>query len=178
MKKLKLIIKIFIVLTIISCSSDDDNTTNDNKNGFTFQNTFYPAQYAIITDENTIDDSPSDISINLSNLNPFNPNEESTTANYVFFNFEAVSINTGTFPILPNDYVIFKNGNLDTNGNITLSDGDTVLDNIEEEFTKIDGFVTINSFSKTQIDLNYTFTRKDGEIIKGQFSGTYLDFSN
>mgnify|MGYP006146938971 FL=1 len=176
MKKMKLFCGILIGLMIFSsCSSDDDNgnTSIENQNGFNYNGTFYSTQFAFVSDENTVDNTPSDISIILSNVNPFETTQ-SSGLNFVFFDFEAVNIETGTITTFP-DYRILENAHLN---DFDISSGNTVLDDTENGFMATSSSVTINSISDTNIDFDFSFTREDGETITGNYSGIYTDTSN
>ena len=175
MKKMKLFCGILIGFMIISCSSDDDNGNipNENQNGFTFNGIFYSTQHAFVSDENTTDNTPSDISIILSSVDPFQT-AQSSGVNFVFFDFEAITIETGTLTTFP-DYQILENADLD---NLQISGGNTILDDTQNGFMTSSSSVTINSISESNIDFDFTFTREDGETINGNYSGTYTDTSN
>ena len=159
---------------ILSCSSDNDsNNGNENSNGFNFNGTFYSTQFAFVSDENTVDNTPSDISIILSSVDPFQTTQ-SSGVNFVFFDFEAITIETGTITEFP-DYRMLENANLD---NLEIDGGNTILDDTQNGFMSTSSSVTINSISETNINFDFTFTREDGEIINGNFSGTYIDTSD
>lgn len=174
MKKLNLFIALFLGLTILSCSSDDDNgnTPEENQNGFNFNGTFFSAQNAFINDENIIDNTPSDISIILSNINPLQTTQ-SSGVNFVFFDFQAITIESGTITEFL-DYQILENADLI---NFEISGGNTILDDTQDGFMIISSSVTINSITDTNIDFVFTFTREDGEIINGNYSGIYTSLS-
>ena len=173
---MKLFCRILIGLMIFSsCSSDNDNSnpSNENENGFSYDGTFYSTQFAFIIDKNTVDDTPSDISIILSNVNLYET-EQSSGINYVSFNFDAVNIETVTITTFP-VYRISENEDLN---DFYLSGGNTILDGIESGFMATSTSVTVNSISDTNIDFNFSFTREDGEVITGNYSGLYTDKSN
>ena len=176
MKKMKLCYGILIGLMMFSsCSSDDDNgnSPNENQNGFEYNGTFYATQFAFVSDENIVDDTPSDISIILSSVNPFET-DQSSGLNYVFFDFEAVNLDAGTITSFP-DYRILENAELNF---LDISGGNTILDDTENGLMATSSSVTINAVSNTNIDFNFSFTREDGQIIHGGYSGTYIDTSN
>ena len=174
MKKLNLLIGILTAFIILSCSSDDNgDQPTANQNGFNFNGTFFSTQYAFVSDENIADDTPSDISIVLSNVNPLQTSV-SSGVNYVFFDFEAVELEPGTITEFP-DYRILENANL---SNFEISGGNTVLDDTQSGFMTTSSSVTINSISNINIDFDFSFTREDGQVISGNYSGTYVDLSN
>lgn len=174
MKKIKIFYGILILSMILSCSSDDDsNNSDENFNGFNYNGTFYATPFAFVSDENTVNNTPSDISIILSNVDPFQTNQ-STGVNFVSFDFEDVTIETGTITEFP-DYRILENADLE---NFLIDGGNTILDDTKNGFMSTASSVTINSISQTNIDFDFTFTREDGEVISGNYAGSYTDTSD
>ena len=171
---MKLFCGILIGFITLSCSSDDDsNNGTENSNGFSFNETFYSTQFAFVNDENIVDNTSSDISIILSNVDLFQTTQ-SSGVNFIFFDFKAVTIETGTITEFP-DYRILENADLN---NLQVDGGNTILDDTQNGFMTTASSVTIYTISETNIDFDFTFTREDGEIINGRYSGAYTDKSN
>ncbi len=173
MRKLNLFLGVLIGFTILSCSSDDDNPSTEVQNGFSFEDNFYSTQYAFINDENVIDNTPSDISIILMNMDPFQTTQ-SSGVNFVYIDFQAVTIESGTISDIP-DYQILENAELD---NLQVSGGNTLLDDSQNGYMSSNSTIIINSISNTTIDFDYSFTREDGKLINGNYNGVYTDLSN
>ncbi|WP_040282766.1 hypothetical protein [Psychroserpens damuponensis] len=169
MIKNNILIGILIGLVIFSCSSNDDNgnLANGNQNGFNFNGNFYSTQNAFV------DDEPDYISINLSNINPYQPTQ-TTGINFVNIEFLGTSIETGTITDITN-YRIVENAEYLDDSFIAL--GTTIINRIQDGFTITSGTVTINFISETNIDFTFTFTREDGEIVNGSYSGVYTNTS-
>ncbi|NQY04842.1 MAG: hypothetical protein HRT68_01235 [Flavobacteriaceae bacterium] len=173
MKMHKLFIVVLTAIFIFSCSSDDDNSNNNqNVNGFTFNGTFYSAPQVFLNDENTTDNSPSDLAIIMSNVNLLTANQNSGV-NFVYFDFNGVTFETATVTVIP-DYNIIENGAI---SNLQVTGGTTVLDDTQSGLTATSTSVTINSFTASSINFTFSFTREDGEVITGNYSGSYTDIS-
>ncbi|WP_019037960.1 hypothetical protein [Psychroflexus tropicus] len=98
MKTLNLFLGYLTVIVFLSCTSDDDNTGTtpiQQENGFTYQGSFFETPHLFINDENTIDDTPSDISISLLSVDPFETSQ-SSDVDFVFFDFQGVDLQPET----------------------------------------------------------------------------------
>jgi hypothetical protein len=171
MNKLKLILILLIAISYSSCSSDEDTeTVSKNTNGFNFKDDFFSLNQAYITDENIINNTPSNITVVLSNVDVFNPTSKSGV-NYFRFEFKATSIVAGIItPVLK--YSLRENTNLN---DFLITDGNTVLGHNDARIRNraVSSFIRIESISANEIDLNFEFTREDGEMVKGSYKGTY-----
>jgi len=176
MKKLNLVFILFMAISYISCSSDDEiDPPIETVNGFNFKGEFFPTQHASIKDDNTSNDDPSNIAIILANVDPF-ATSRMTGVNYFYFAFEAINIEAGTItPIYI--YSLRENANLQ---DTLITDGNTILghDDARIRNRAVSSSVIIHSISADEIDLDFEFTREDGEIITGNYKGTYVDASN
>lgn len=176
MNKLKLILVLLVAISYNSCSSDEDIVTViENTNGFNFKGDFFPVNQAFITDTNTIDNTPSSISVVLSNVDPINTTPMSGV-NYFRFKHEATDIVPGHItPILK--YSLRENVNL---LNSIITDGNTILGHDDPRIRNraVSSYVIIYSISADEIELEFQFIRQDGEVINGEYKGKYLKRSN
>ncbi|NRA93667.1 MAG: hypothetical protein HRU26_13490 [Psychroserpens sp.] len=172
MKQFKLVLTLVLSLVVLSCSSDDDSSNDDIQNGFSFNGIFYGTNFAFVGDENTIDDTPADISITIANENPF-ITSAAFPVHTVFFSFEAVDLEPGTITVL-SEYNGIINATLD---DFDLDDGQSILEDFEGGLQASATTVTINSVSDTNISFSFSFTREDGEVLSGNYSGTYINIS-
>ena len=174
-KIFKLFILFFIASLAFSCSSDDSNDNNNATNAnneFTFNGTSFSISNVFLNDENTSDNTPSDIAIIMSNINLLTESQ-SNGVNYVYFDFQGVELQTGTINNIP-DYTILENASF---VNSEIDTGNTILDDTVNGFMATNTTVNINSLSLSQIDFDFTFTREDGEIITGNYAGIYTVIS-
>ena len=159
-------------LIILSCSSDD-NSNNENINGFEIEGSFFETSIAYLYDENISNDSPNDLAIILSNKSLLNGDINSGLT-FFYLDFNGVDFQVGTKEVL--DYRILENATL---SNDLVQGGNTILDDDDNSgFNATLSKLIINSISSTNIDFEFSFTREDGEVISGNYSGTYTDIDN
>lgn len=168
----------FSIVLLLSCSSDDSSENNSNpnedQNEITFNGESYELKSAWVNDENTTDNEPSDIGINLSNKTVSENSSGNDLSNItaVYFDFIDTKLQETTYTDIT-DYEISVGGTL-TNGNfipgtILLSDSDS-----NSNIYAANSTVTINNLTTTTVDLTFSFTRNDGQIISGSYNGTYV----
>ncbi|WP_299116092.1 hypothetical protein [uncultured Winogradskyella sp.] len=166
-----------LVLTVVlmACSSDDSSSIPDEAtNEFIFNGVTYNLVSAIITDENTSNDDPSDISISLFNKtsSEITNNENLSDISYVYFDFEDVTIQNMTYTQIE-DYDVSVNGSIVDSefnpGTILLSDN-----NPESDVYAQSASVTVTNFTEFNIVFTFTFTRNDGQVISGSYDGNYF----
>ncbi len=172
MKKLNLLFAIFIGLSILSCSSDDDNDPIQNNNGFIVSTDFSNTDKAYYISSESDSNEIGLISIILTNVEV--ETTQANDVNYVSFNITGSDLQTGNYSYSDLNYNIFKNSIL--NGD-NLSGGEIVLEEGEIGYEAISGNLTINSFTTTSMNIEFSFTREDGEIITGSYLGNYSDIS-
>jgi len=172
---MKKILNIILILSVtIACSTDnsDDNNSEQNKNGFTFNNSFFDTKNVYINDENVENSEPSDIAIVMSNVDIINSNQNSGV-NFVYFDFKGIEIEEGTINEIP-DYRILTNASLN-NGQIV--DGTVILDDSTNETQAISASVKIITVSNSEIEFEFSFTNENGEVINGNYSGSFTNIS-
>lgn len=168
----------FSIALLSSCSSDDssenNSNPNENQNQITFNGESYELKSAWINDENTTDNDPSDIGINLSNKTVSENNSGNDLSNItaVYFDFTDTELQETTYSNIT-DYEISVGGTR-TNGTfmpgtILLSDSDSNSNIYASNST-----VTINNLTTTTVDLTFSFTRNDGQTISGSYNGAYI----
>lgn len=168
----------FSIALLSSCSSDDssenNSNPNENQNQITFNGESYELKSAWINDENTTDNQPSDIGINLSNKTVSENSSDNDLSNItaIYFDFTDTELQEITYTDIT-DYEISVGGTR-SNGNfmpgtILLSDNDSNSNVYASNST-----VTINNLTTTTVDLTFSFTRNDGQIISGSYNGTYI----
>lgn len=174
MKKIFRINVAFALLLLFSCS-DDEGNVETNTFGFSFSNNFYALNQAWFEDLNVIDETPSDISLTLSNVNLGLANAISNVAKVDFTLQNLVELQPGTYEVIT-DYSIEIGSYFDAEGNYVT--GTSVL-NTETGLTASSTLVTINQVDLEDnfIDLNFQFTRNDGQVIEGIYQGTLTDNS-
>lgn len=173
--KLPHLTALLFTIILISCSPEENtSTTPEDTNEFIFNGVSYPLVSAIITDENTTTNAPSDIGISL-----FNKTSSEITGNgdldavaFVYFDINTASLENTTYDTIE-DYDIsinssFENGEFNP-GTILLSDNDPDADVFAQS-----GSVTITNFTSYNIVFTFTFTRTDGQVITGSYDGNYL----
>ncbi|MFL0354788.1 hypothetical protein [Xanthomarina sp. GH4-25] len=175
MKKLNLLFGLFIGLTILSCSSDDENNNeseNQIKGGIQIGEVFFETPYVYINDENINDNNPSDLAIIMSNKYLLVDNIESGI-NYMYVDYLGVDFESGQKELL--DYRITENASRVNN----LIEGGVRLleDNFGSDLNATEISFIINSITTQTIDFQFSFTREDGELISGYYSGDYTDVS-
>ena len=181
MKKLNLVLSIFIGITIFSCSSDDNSNTNDTQSGFNYNGVFYPTSNLYL---NYINDEPSDTSISLIMVSEnLIDNCENNDVDYVLLQFSTTSadviLEEMTYTDLDYDffdYVVFNNGVF--NSDCDLIDSEMIFNDSTDSLMADSISLTINSINDNNIDLNYSMTREDGSIINGNYIGSYTDVSD
>ena len=172
---LKLLTFFTVLISFISCSSDDNpDNPNQSKNQVTFNGNAYSITSAWINDENTATNDPSDIGINLFNKTTaeINSGNDLTNITRIYFDFTEVDLQEKTYTeILDYDFSI--NGTLIDGvfdpGTILLSDNDS-----NSDIYASSSIVTISNLTETTVDLSFSFTRKDGKVISGNYSGNYI----
>lgn len=176
---LSYLLAILVGFTLISCSSDDTNANpNDTPNEFTFNGNTYDLISAIIVDENTANNDPSEISISLFNKtsSEITGNSDLSDISYVYFDFDDVTIQNTTYTQI-DDYDVSINGSIVNSefspGIILLADNDPQADVYAQS-----GSVTVTNFTEFNIAFTFTFTRNDGEVISGSYDGNYLNLQN
>lgn len=177
MKNLKLIIVLLISISFNSCSSNEETEpVIDTTNGFVFNGDFFAVDNAFIKDDNIIDNTPSNISIILSNVDIFSENPKSTGVNYFHFAIEATTVVAGTISPV-SKYTLRENTNYK---DLIITDGNTILghDDARIKNRAVSSFITIHSITTDEIDLDFQFTREDGEIITGNYNGNYSNINN
>ena len=168
MKKISvLLFSVFLV----ACSSDD-SSENSNQNGFTFNGTFYEIETVYINDENTADDTISDIGFNLVNKTDseiYSGNDLDDLMSF-YFDFQAVNLEETTYTDIL-DYDALINASLINN---TIVGGTQILSDNEISLQANDINITIHDITSTTVNFTFSFKRTDGKIIAGQYDGTYL----
>ncbi len=169
------ILALALCMAFASCSSDDTNSVPDETNNeFIFNGTTYNLVSAIIVDENTANNDPSEISISLFNKTSteITGNNDLSDISYVYFDFEDTTIQNTTYSQIE-DYDISINGNVVnsefTPGTVLLSDDDPQSDVYAQS-----GSVTVTNFTEFNIVFTFTFTRTDGQVISGSYDGNYF----
>lgn len=161
-------------IALVSCSSDDTSSIPDETNNeFTFNGTTYNLVSAIIVDENTANNDPSDISISLFNKTSteITGNNDLSDITYMYFDFQDTTIQNTTYTNIQ-DYDVSINGTIVnsefTPGTVLLSDDDPQSDVYAQS-----GTVTVTNFTQFNIVFTFTFTRNDGQVISGSYNGNY-----
>lgn len=174
MNKLNLLIGFFIGITILSCSSDNDNNESENqiKGGIQIGEVFFETPYVYINDENIYNNNPSDLAIIMSNKYLLVENIESGI-NYMYVDYLGVDFESGQKELL--DYRITENASRVNNfiqGGVRLLE-----DNYGSDLNATEISFIINSITTQTIDFQFSFTREDGQLISGYYSGDYTDVS-
>lgn len=173
---MKNIFRVALILAIslfISCSEDE--TGRDlGQNGFSHGDTFYVLNNGFFNDENVLDETPSNLSIILSNVNLVSANAISNVS-IVYFDFDGVTLQPGTYSNL-NDYSIDTGGSFNAEGDYI--EGNFLLDSTQSSLSATSSTVTINSIDDNKIDLTFTFTRNDGQIFSGKYVGLITDVTS
>ncbi|MFC0605151.1 hypothetical protein [Winogradskyella pulchriflava] len=172
--KLYYLLTLFFAIIITACSPESNNTTEEETNEFIVNGVTYNLISAIVTDENTSTNEPSEIGISLFNKtsSEITGNSNLNDISYVYFDFEAVTIQNTTYTQIE-DYNISINGTIVDSefnyGTILLSDNDS-----ESDVYAQSGSVTVTNFTEYNIAFTFTFTRNDGQVISGSYDGNYL----
>lgn len=173
------LVALLLACLLVSCSADDgDGISDETSNEFTFNGVSYNLVSAIITDENTSTNDPSDISISLFNKTSaeITGNGDLNDISFVYFNFEDVTIQNTTYTQIE-DYDVSIDGSVVDSefyhGTVLLSDDDSESDVFAQSAS-----VTVTNFTQFNIAFTFTFTRNDGEIISGSYDGNYYMPSN
>lgn len=168
------LLTLLFTIILMGCSPEDSTVPEENVNKFTFNDETYDLITAIINDENTTTNDPSDIGITLTNKS----NAESVSNvdlddfTLIFFNLEAITLQNTTYNNIENYDVSINGSVIDSEfnpGTVLLSD-----DNPESDVYAQSGSVTITNFTAFNIDFTFTFTRTDGQVISGRYNGSYL----
>ncbi len=172
---LSYLLTLLLPVFLLACSADDgDGISEDKIQEFVFNGETYNLVTAIISDENTSSNDPSEIGISLFNKTSteVTGNEDLSDINFVYFNFVDVSIQNTTYNQIE-DYDISTNGSVVDSefnpGTILLSDSDPESDTYAQS-----GSVTVTNFTEFNIAFTFTFTRNDGQVISGSYDGNYL----
>lgn len=166
---------LLLTITLFSCSPESSNSNPDEAtNEFVFNGETYNLVSAIINDENTTTNDPSEIGISL-----FNKTSSEITGNgdlnditFVYFDFEAITIQNTTYTQIEDYDVSISSSIIDSEfnpGTILLSDNDS-----ESDLYAQSGSVTVTNFTEFNIAFTFTFTRNDGQVISGSYDGNYL----
>ncbi len=173
--KLPFLLTLLITLVLMACSADDGNTIpTENIKKFTFNGETFNLVTAIITDENTTTNEPSEIGIRLFNKTSLESTGDGDLSDitFVYFEVEDVNLQATTYNQIE-DYDVSINGSVVNSefnaGTILLSDNDP-----ESDVYAQSGSVTITNFTAFNIDFTFTFTRNDGQVISGRYNGNYL----
>ncbi|MBV7267925.1 hypothetical protein [Winogradskyella luteola] len=166
---------LLLTLILMACSSDDTNSNTDEANNeFVFNGITYHLVSAIITDENTATDDPSDIGISLFNKtsSEITGNNDLNDISYIYFDFNDVTIQNTTYTEIE-DYDISINSSIVNSefnhGTVLLSDNDPESDVYAQSAS-----VTVTNFTEFNIVFTFTFTRNDGQVISGSYDGNYF----
>ena len=173
------LLTLIVSIALVSCSADDTNSNPDDApNEFNFNGTTYDLVSAIIVNENTANNNPSNISISLFNKtsSEITGNSDLSDISYVYFDFQDASIQNTTYNQI-DDYDVSINGSIINSefnpGTILLSDDDPQSD-VYAQSTSI----TVTNFTAFNIAFTFTFTRNDGEVISGSYDGNYFMLEN
>ena len=173
--KLPILLALVLPLILLSCSADDDNSIpTEDVNKFTFNGETFNLVTAIISDENTTDNNPSEIGISLFNKTSteITGNGDLSDITLVYFAVEAINLQATTYTPIE-DYNVSINASVTDSefnaGTILLSDSDPESD-VYAQATS----VTITNFTAFNIDFTFTFTRNDGQVITGRYNGNYI----
>ncbi|WP_138434651.1 hypothetical protein [Winogradskyella algicola] len=169
------ILALMLSIALVSCSSDDTSSVPDETNNeFIFNGTTYNLVSAIIVDENTANNDPSEISISLFNKTSaeITGNNDLSDISYVYFDFEDTTIQNTTYSQIE-DYDISIDGTI-TNSEFTP--GTVLLDNNDPQSDVYaqSALVTVTNFTEFNIAFTFTFTRNDGQVISGSYDGNYF----
>jgi len=173
--KLPYLLALLCAVLLVACSPEDSTTNSEETtNEFVFNSVTYNLVTAIVTDENTTTNDPSEIGISLFNKSSseITSNGDLDNVSYVYFDFDDVTIQNRTYNQI-DDYDISINGSIVDSefnpGTILLSDNDS-----ESDVYAQSGLVTVTNFTQYNIAFTFTFTRNDGQVISGSYNGNYL----
>ncbi|WP_299123600.1 hypothetical protein [uncultured Winogradskyella sp.] len=173
--KLTYVFTVLVALVLFACSPENTNSIPEEETKeFVFNGVTYNLVSAIITNQNTSTNDPSNISIRLFNKSSseITGNGDLSDVTYIYFNFEAVNIENRTYNEIE-DYDISINGSIIDSefnpGTILLSD-----DHSESDVYAQSGSITVTNFTEFNIVFAFTFTRNDGQVISGSYDGNYL----
>lgn len=180
MKKLnKLVILFCLALTVLNCSSDDDNNTEQpqNTNVITLNNETYVVNSVFV--EPSVGDNTYVSFINKTETEFLDAINNGTQLDNVDafnlrINQSPLAEQTYSFSDIP-DYEFSVNSQI-INGE--LQDGDILLDrnNSNTNLNASTGSLTLESYTTDQIEISFQFTRNDGVIVNGTYKGDYLYF--
>lgn len=173
--KLPSLFGLLFCILILSCSADDNGiNTEEENNEFLFNGNTYNLVSAIITDENTVTNNPSDIGISLFNKTSaeITNNGDLSDVTFLYFDFVDITIQNTTYTQIE-DYDVSINGAIVDSvfnpGTILLSDEDSESDVYAQSAS-----VTVTNFTEFNIAFTFSFTRNDGQVITGSYDGNYL----
>ena len=172
MKTIKFLAIILLVLSTVSCSSDDDTNTNEN-NYVKVGNTTFGMTSATV-----------ESSFNRTYIELINKTEAEVLAsinngfNLNSLDYMSITINENSIGELTYDfndildYEFFVNGSV-VNGElevgvIQLQEGES------NNLYAVSGSVTITYYSVDRIAFTFNFEREDGTMITGSFDGGYI----
>ena len=172
--KLSYLITLLFTVILVACAPEDNTSPPVDTNEFIFNGVTYPLISAIITDENTTTNDPSNISIRLFNKTSSEATGNQDLEDIAFVNFEVEAIDLQAI-----SYTEFENYNISINGSIVNSEFNpgTILlshNDPDSDVFAQSGSVSITNFTTYNIVFTFTFTRNDGEVITGSYDGNYL----
>ena len=169
------LIALMLTIIFVSCSPESNNSNPEEENNeFTFNGVTYNLVSAIIVDENTDNNDPSEISISLFNKTSteVTNNGDLDDVSFVYFDFEDTTIQNTTYTQIE-DYDVSINGSIVDSefnpGTVLLSDDDS-----ESNVYAQSASVTVTNFTAYNIAFTFTFTRMDGQVISGSYDGNYF----
>lgn len=179
-KLFKIITASIVCLFLVSCSEDEENR-NLGENGFTTNSEFYVLNNASIYDENTVDETPSDISLTLSNVNLTDSTAVSNITK-LYLKFNGIALEAGTITAFSEysiqiDGAYVQDATDSETETYTYADGTFLLDSSQAGLNATETTVTIDSVTETEISLSFSFTRSDGQTFTGIYTGLYSDLS-
>ena len=164
-------LSLFLLIITLSCSNDEPlESNNDTTNGFFVGNAFYEGNYVYLIDENTEDNTPSDLGILLSNVD-FLPDNIESGLDYLYVDYNGINFDIGEKQLL--DYRILTNASK-VNGFVPIDSGTKLLGNTFAGDPIATSYsFTIIELSANEIQFEFTFLRSDGVTITGGYTGNY-----
>ena len=172
--KLPYAFALLFTLILFNCSPDNNSSPEEDNNEFTFNGVTYDLVSAIIVDENTSTNDPSEISISLFNKTSteITNNGDLSDINHVYFEFEDTTIQNTTYTQIEDYDVSINSSIVDSEfnpGTILLDDNDSESDVYAQSAS-----ITVTNFTEFNIVFTFTFTRNDGQVISGSYDGNYF----
>ena len=168
-----------ILVSQVSCSSDDNSgqqeIIEDPVNAFVFDGILFDVQTVWIFDENTSNDEPSKIGINLFNKTTaeISSGEDLEDITAIYFALTDDVLKAASYDTAA-EYEFFVNGSVSEG---SYDRGTLILDYANDSKIATEIQITITSFTSTEIALDFSFKRIDGKTIYGNYTGTYLDLN-